>query len=158
MDTARQTEKLYISIVVYRQVLASCCHTASKPQGAIGSTSSSNTVKARSWWKIGRNQTLSSDSNSKSTKTGHSSYAWRLDDKCAVNFFCWTPSFCVIFKAVRYWSCPLSRNRDRIIPHRPSMLKWAQTCEKSVTKAGLEPTTSFLLGRCSTGWATAADD
>ena len=35
-------------------------------------------------------------------------------------------------KAVRYWSCPLSRSRGRIIPHRPCMPKWAQTCEKKL--------------------------
>ena len=33
-------------------------------------------------------------------------------------------------KAVRYWSCPLSRNQDRIIPGRPHMPKQAQTCKK----------------------------
>ena len=41
---------------------------------------------------------------------------------------------CIVVKeteteAVRYWSCPLNRNRDRIIPFRAHLLKWAKTWE-----------------------------
>ena len=63
----------------------------------------------------------------------------------------------VLSKAVRFWSCPLCRNRCRIIPFRPCMPKWAQTCGKILSQVGLGPTTSCLLGWCSTYWATAPD-
>ena len=59
-------------------------------------------------------------------------------------------------KAVRYWSCPLNRNRGRITPCQPSTPKRAQTCEKNLPEVGLKPTTSRLWGRCSTDWATVA--
>ena len=49
---------------------------------------------------------------------------------------------CVVGKAVRYWSCPLSQNRDRIIPNQPSMPKWAQTCEQILSQVVLVPTSS----------------
>ena len=59
-------------------------------------------------------------------------------------------------KAVRFWSCPLSRCRGRIIPHRPRMPKWAQKGGKIMSRVGLEPMTSRLWGWCSTIWATTA--
>ena len=52
----------------------------------------------------------------------------------------------LVRKAVRYWSCPLSRSRGRIIPCRPHMPKWAQTCEKSLPHVGLESTSSRFKG------------
>ena len=58
-------------------------------------------------------------------------------------------------EAVRFWSCPLCRNRGRTIPFRPCMPRWAQTCGKILSQVGLEPTTSWLRGWCSTNWATA---
>mgnify|MGYP001796609032 CR=1 FL=1 len=36
----------------------------------------------------------------------------------------------LISEAVWHLSCPLNQNRGRIIPFRPHMSKWAQTCEK----------------------------
>ena len=45
----------------------------------------------------------------------------------------------VFSKAVRYWSCPLSWNWDRII--QPHMLRWAQKSEKILPQVVLEPTT-----------------
>ena len=47
--------------------------------------------------------------------------------------------FTVSGKAVRFWSCPLSRCRGRTILHRPCMPKWAQTCGKSCPKWGSNP-------------------
>ena len=39
---------------------------------------------------------------------------------------------------MRYWSCPLNPNRDRIIPLRPHTPKWAQIGEKLLLKVRLE--------------------
>ena len=64
----------------------------------------------------------------------------------------------VYIKSVRFWSCPLSPSWGRIIPRRPCMPKWAQTCEKLLSQGGLEPTTSRFRGWSSTNWATADDD
>ena len=44
-------------------------------------------------------------------------------------------------EAVRYWSCPLSQNRSRIIPRRPSMLKWAQHMKKLYQRWDSNPCT-----------------
>ena len=63
------TDNLYISIVMHKPVLPNCYHTACEPQGAIRAASSSNTVKY--WLKSDMNSFF----NSKSTKTGHNSYA-----------------------------------------------------------------------------------
>ena len=69
-------------------------------------------------------------------------------------------SLLTIHKAVRFWSCPLSRSRGRTIPHLPCtcMPKWAQTCGKILSQVGLEPMITVLRGWCSTTWATTADD
>ena len=39
---------------------------------------------------------------------------------------------------MRYLSCPLNLNRDRIIPLRPHTPKWAQIGEKLLLKVGLK--------------------
>ena len=84
-----------------------------------------------------------------------------IEDIIAI-FWTWISKILRIFtaecKAVRYWSCPLSRNRDRIILHRRSMPKWAQTYEKILSQVGPQPTTSRFWGRHSTGRATVAVD
>ena len=49
-------------------------------------------------------------------------------------------------KAVRFWSCPLSQTRGRIIPQRPGMPRWAQTGGKILSQVGLKPTTSRMRG------------
>ena len=58
----------------------------------------------------------------------------------------------------RYWSCPLNRNRNRITLHRPAYGKVGTNMWKSLSQVHLEPTTSICSGRCSTDWATVADD
>ena len=55
------------------------------------------------------------------------------------NYCC---EFIHIIKAVRFWSCPLSQSRGRIIPHRPFMPKWAQIWGKILTQVAIKPTTS----------------
>ena len=66
--------------------------------------------------------------------------------------------WCVWNVRLWYWSCPLSRNRDRIISHRTNMPRGVHKyVKKNLSQVGLKPTTWWFCGRCSTGWATAAD-
>ena len=59
-------------------------------------------------------------------------------------------------KAVRFWSCSLSRNLNMITPHRPNMPRWTQPWGKNLSQVALDPSTSRLRGRCSTSWASWA--
>ena len=64
------------------------------------------------------------------------------------SLFCLCPGdSCITAKAVRYRSCPLSRSRDRIIPHRPCVPKWAQTCEK-ILNIWATAATNYIAYNC----------
>ena len=50
----------------------------------------------------------------------------------------------------RHWSCPLCRNRERILTFWPQVSKWAQTCEIHCPRWDSNPMISRFWVLCST--------